>query len=67
MKLTEEEDRNKAILAELEISKVSATNELDEHLNSAIKEKYALSTDITGNSLTISITEHVVYSLYSDI
>ena len=65
MKLTEEEERNKAILAELEISKVSATNELDEHLNSAIKEKYALSTDITGNSLTISITEHIVYSLYS--
>ena len=65
MKLAEEEERNKAILAELEISKVSATNELDEHLNSAIKEKYALSTDITGNSLTISITEHVVYSLYS--
>ena len=65
MKLTEEEERNKAILAELEISKVSATNELDEHLNYAIKEKYALSTDITGNSLTISITEHKVYSLYS--
>ena len=64
MKLTEEEERNKAILAELEISKVSATNELDEHLNSAIKEKYALSTDITGNSLTISITDHIVYSLY---
>ena len=32
------------------MSKVSATNELDEHLNSAIKEKYALSTDITGEA-----------------
>ena len=31
---------------------MSATNELDEHLNSAIKEKYALSTDITGIVLT---------------
>lgn len=32
------------------MSKVSATNELDEHLNSAIKEKYALSSDITGEA-----------------
>ncbi|XP_063686384.1 interaptin-like [Bolinopsis microptera] len=48
LRLSEEEERNKAILAELEMSKVSATNELDQHLNSAIKEKYALSTDITA-------------------
>ena len=36
------------MLAELELSRVTATNELDDHLTSAVKEKYALSTAITG-------------------